>query len=525
MMRENSTMLDARFFSQTSQTDFSGIDTTIDTDSVKHLASELQQESDKAKRVKDKVYDACYEGWLADCGDNPRNLFERAGTLASLSPLQNPYYPNPDSWSFSAPLRRARSYYAQRLAQEAPLDESIDERADSAYRAKFYAYASQKVQGSYFIQHEDGTVESSFSDLPKNTQEMHETSLYTDICWPCSLEESGLVVHAIPDCPGNEGSFAGLASIEELELGLVSSCPVCSISAASLGKVAAASTSIDTGFEFFWKKIVEASRSYTAACDELAEAERALRTISRNSAQAFNTALEALTVPRPHLCPPGTWGCVGVVARTSSSRAPAKLDGLFVSGMQLPPGSAVSAATLAPDSAADGNDSLTRLFETLSDHMASGPGSVLGSIGSLWGSLLVGYGSTADGLSTAADSALSHLEGVPVAGAASWLRNKITDIVKRTGFEPADLRLRKPVRTHTQNVLSQAGLGDATTVRELVEKLPSTNDPVALAHAFGQQVVNDLGTGQFTVAELPIFWTQESIPLTINIRELLGAIA
>lgn len=80
---------------------------------------------------------------------------------------------------------------------------------------------------------------------------MRETSLYTDICWSCSLEESGLVVHAIPDCPGNVGSFAGLASIEELEFGLVSSCPVCSISAASLGKVAAASTSIDTGFEFF----------------------------------------------------------------------------------------------------------------------------------------------------------------------------------------------------------------------------------------------------------------------------------
>ena len=91
------------------------------------------------------------------------------------------------------------------------------------------------------------------------------------------------------------------------------------------------------------------------------------------------------------------------------------------------------------------------------------------------------------------------------------------------GLEPADLRLRKPVLTNTQNVLDAAGYGEVSSARELVARLPDTDDPAALARALGRQVVNELGGGVFTIAELEVPGTGVRIPLTLDAGALLGA--
>ena len=168
---------------------------------------------------------------------------------------------------------------------------------------------------------------------------------------------------------------------------------------------------------------------------------------------------------------------------------------------------------------------LTKLFEALSEDMGAGGDGVLGSVGRLWGDLLRGYGSAADGLSSAVDGLLSGLEGIPGGSAAAWLRNRISDIVRAAGLEPADLRLRKPVLTNSQNVLDKAGLGDVSTARELIERLPASGAPADLARALGQQVANELGEGRFTIAELPIPGTDITVPLTLDVGDLLGAMA
>ena len=329
-------------------------------------------------------------------------------------------------------------------------------------------------------------------------------------------------MHADVSCPGAEGPAAGTASLSELDSSFVRTCDACQMDATDLGRVASASTSVDNGFEHHWRRLVEASQAYERAAEELVEAEGTLRDVADEGADAFDDALSSLSVPRPKLCPPGAWGCVAVVARGSGTTTPEELASTYVDSARLPAGAAVSAATLAPDDDAQGNDSLSRLFETLSSRLGAGGAGVLGSIGRLWGGLLVGYGAAADGLSSAADQAVSALEGVPGGSAASWLRDRVRDVIRAAGFEPADLRLRKPVLTNTQNVLDKVGLESLGTARELVGKLPDSGDPAELARALGQEVVNELGEASFTVAELPIPGTDLTVPLTLNVGDLLG---
>ena len=90
-------------------------------------------------------------------------------------------------------------------------------------------------------------------------------------------------------------------------------------------------------------------------------------------------------------------------------------------------------------------------------------------------------------------------------------------------FAPTDLRMRKPVLTNSQNVFDKAGLSGMGEARRLIERLPSSGSPAELAAALGVEVRNELGTGAFVVAELPIPGTNISIPLSIDIGSLVGA--
>ena len=83
----------------------------------------------------------------------------------------------------------------------------------------------------------------------------------------------------------------------------------------AMGSVAAASTSIDNGFEHYWKTIVDESERYEAAREDLAEAQEQMRGLADEGASAFDRAMQALAVPRPKLCPPGAWGCVDGACR------------------------------------------------------------------------------------------------------------------------------------------------------------------------------------------------------------------
>lgn len=247
-----------------------------------------------------------------------------------------------------------------------------------------------------------------------------------------------------------------------------------------------------------------------------------MRDYADEGASAFEEALETLASPRLKICPPGAWGCVAVVGRGEGD-LPDSLENGFAAPLAVSSGAAISAATLAPDSDAAGNDVLTRFLEALDDDIGWGCAGVLGGIGELWAGLLRGYGSSADGLSDAASEALSGLSGTLLGPVASWLNDKLSEIVRAVGFEPADLRLRKPVLTNSQNVFDRAGFGQVANARELIERLPDAGDPASIARALGQVVVNELGGGPYAIAELPIPGTDITVPFTIDVGALLGA--
>lgn len=352
---------------------------------------------------------------------------------------------------------------------------------------------------------------------------MRQTTLYTDVRWPCTSEQDGRTLHASAACAGAKGAAAGTASLSQLDAGAARRCDTCRMDSSAMGSVAAASTSIDNGFEHYWKIIVDESREYENAREELAQAEEQMRDLAGEGASAFDKAMEALAVPRPRLCPPGAWGCVAVATR-GQEMVPSQVTSAFLEESSVPAGAAVSAATLAPDNETEGNDVLTRSFEAISDELFEGDAGVLGSVGNLWARFLEGYGAAVGNLDSVAGSILDGIDGVFGTTVGSWLRDKIKQSMRDAGFEPADLRLRKPVVTNSQNVLDKAGYDHVSTARELVGKLPDSSDPATLAQALGQEIVNELGDdGQVTIAEIPIPGTELTVPLTIDVGELLGA--
>lgn len=503
----------------TSASDFSALLADVDDSAMSELSEEMRAASEEAQEARERALDALERGWFADCGSTPYSLYERAGTLAGLAGSQNPYHASADTWGFGVALLRARRYYAARLAAERVEGSSAERLTDAACRRAYYEYALGEVRSGFWVENEDGTVEAGLPRLPRNADETRACELYTQAIWPCTNEGGARVLHAASSCPGARGAASGSASLAQLDSGAVSRCPACEMDVGELGRVAAASTSIENGFEHHWRIIVDASEDYAAAREDWAAAEARTRELAEEGEDAFATALDQLSVGRPTLCPPGAWGCVAVVSRGGGSVVPAELTSSFLSSAELPAGVAVSAATLAPDEATSENNVLSSFFDSLavSD---SALGGALDGVMELWGSLLVGYGSAYGSVADAGGAFLDDLDGVMGGSVGSWLRDRLKGVLRDAGLEPVDMRLRKPVLTNTQDVLDQAGYEQAATIRSFVRGLPSAGSAEEFAQAMGVELVDAVGGSGFTVAEVPIPGTDLTIPLSVDLSGL-----
>ena len=508
-------------FPVSSQTNFALDDAEIAPELLSEQTEKMSEVSDRADKEAEAANEARDAGWRADCGDKPYCLWQRAETLAGLTPSQNPWYPTTDGWNFGIPLMRARAYYAARSAAEAPQNSTAGELTNSCARKAFYDYALSQVNNGHYIEQADGTVDISLPTLPRNTSEVRKTSLYTDRRWPCTMEGGVRVLHASTDCPGATGPSSGTSSLSDIDAGSASRCATCDMDITDLGRVPAATTSIENGFVYLWKAICEASENYEAHKNELVRFEAEMKEIAEDGADEFDKAMDELAGERPELCPPGAWGCVSVVYRGESIITPNELTASFLSGSELPQGAAISAAVLAPDEATAENNVISRFFDGLS----SGEGLVglPAMICELWGTALHAYGSAYESIGSAVGDFLGLLDGVLGGSVAADLREMLTDLAGSTMFAPTDLRMRKPVLTNSQNVFDKAGLSGLGEARRLIERLPSSGSPAELAAALGVEVRNELGTGAFVVAELPIPGTNISIPLSIDIGSLVGA--
>ncbi len=506
-----------------SQTDFSGIEDDVDGDDLADAAERLRDATRQAEEAKRRADDARRRAWEADCVDSPSCLSSRAASLAGMQGWENPVVSTPEEWTFGMPIERARTYYQIRWSQESPVGEDIESVADSLAREMFYDYALGEVLDAYYYESGDGSVDLMLPHLARNSSEVRETWMYTNAAWPCTDEE-GLVLHATLSCPNALGEFCGFASVADIENGGVRECGTCRMSVGDLGRVASISTSATNGFEHYWQIIVEESQDYRKARNEQAEAERLMKEIADEGKQAFDAALDQLRIPRPKLCPPGAYGCVGVVARGSGAAAPSRLVDSFLSGQDLPAGATVSASALAPDATDDGKDVLSSFFDGVAGKAGGGfsVGGMVDGIFGLWGRLLVAYGSSYDSVEGAVGGFLDGVDGVFGGTVGSWLKQKLKWVVDAAGFAPADMRARKPVLTNTGNVLGRAGFDKLGKARSLVQSIPVGADAAGLVGALGIGSAGGMPGSAYTIAELPIPGTGVSVPLTVDLSRIGG---
>ena len=517
---------------RTSESDFVALEgSEISTDVIKDTSKDLERAADELQKASEETAKAKERAWLADCGgSDPASvgscscMWERARSLAKLSDIENPHYASSVTWEPQVALDRAKAYYRLRLANEAPQGSSVETKAESAARKAFYTYASAEVNRAYIT--EDGDRTTSYIPLlPRNTDEVRATELYTDAAWPTSTNDGKTYLHYGTSCPNyKKGTPGGLASVAAYDG--QDKCNRCHFGVSSLGAVAAPSTSIENGFEYHFDEFKGALEDYVECRNKELELMRQTEDEADRAGNAFDEAIKALSGERPRIAPPGRNGVVAFAVSGAIS-SPDELNSSFNTTVRLGERGAISAAVLAPDDATAQNNVLSRFFSTLEER-SGGVAGVLDGVMDVWGRLLVGYGDiqgSADELMGEMIDGLGGGSGA-LGSIASWLGDTVSASVAALGLEPCDLRLRKPVLTDTANVIKSPG-SDITGLSNAQDKLRSiplgVTDPKALCEALEYQVERTISGTVFTLAEIPLPGGG-SIPLTVDVATLAGAL-
>ncbi len=491
---------------------------------VREDADELQQAAQEAEEAAQEANEAKERAFLRDCGDNPAYcMYERAQTLSSISETENPLYHSVDAWSFSVPLKRAQAYYAARLAAEEPLGSSVEEQARSALRERFYRYAASELEKGY-VHDEGDAFDAYFPLLPKNTAEMRETELYTEKVYPVTYGSGTPVLHAWAGCPEAAGA-TGLGSISDMESLGYAMCSTCQFSAASLGKVAAASTSIENGFEYHYAAVAQAARDYQEARERMDPQAQAAKEKANSLFDACKEALSQVGGQRIEASPPGRNGVVVMVANLSAAASSTGFESSFVQeGGVLGVRAAVSAATLVPDAAEEGESVLSSLL----DGFAEDGGAAVGAarvVLDCWSSFLGAYAGGQEALEEGMQRALDGLSLGSASGLGTWAADAWSSCVQEVGLEPAQLDALKPVLVNTGHVASADE--DTFSARFLVakERALAASDAAdgasdvfsSVVDSVGSMALGDIasadGTVEVAVIEFPV--GDASLPIAI----------
>lgn len=423
-----------------------------DAEDIRTRAREAEEASRRAGEAKERAF-------RRDCGDNPNYcMYERAAHLAAMEGSQNPLYSSVDAWSFSVALDRAKVYYPKRLVAEVPEDESVAARARSALRGNFYRFAVRQMESAYVRETDEG-FDAFFPRLPRNTQQMRQTDLYTDAVYPITSStpggagggEGGLTMHAWDGCPGASGSVA-CGSIAQMEAGNFITCALCDFKASSLGKVAAASAAIENGFEFHYEAVAEEAAIYREELEKAKgpkdEVKGAVEGFLGRIAQLVESFAGMRIDPRP----PGRYGAIAF-AVNAGSLDPAGIfgDAFVATGGSLGLRAAISAATLVEEQSDEGRTVLNSLL----DGLRQDGGAVVGAAGlvlDLWSHLLSAYG---DASAAVAEGLKNTLDAMPLAGASglgSWASGRLEEVVAALGLQPAALNAKKAVLVNSSYV-------------------------------------------------------------------------
>ena len=488
-------------------------------DDIREKAKRAEEAAEEANRSKERAF-------ARDCGDNPSYcMYERAGHLAGLSGGSNPLYTSIDAWSFSVALARAKAYYRARLSLEAPADSSLDEQARSALRTRFYRYASDLLATGY-VHESDGSFDANIPHLPSNTNEMRFTTLYTDEVYPITSSESGAsVMHAWPGCPQAAASLER-GSIAQMEAGEFETCPVCGFTAASMGSVAAASTSIGNGFEFHYEAVADEALVYQRARHE---ADAPKSAVMEEVGGLFDQLVEAAkesASKRISPEPPGCYGAIALVVNAGSTSAAGGFQSLFVrSSASLGPRAAVSASTLVDE----GSDEGRTVVNSLLDGLKEDGGAALGAAGFVldaWSWMLKAYSDGQDALLEGVEHGLDGLPLASASGLGTWASGKLSEAIEGVGLKPAQMGSLKPLLVNSAHV---AAKDDGTfAARYLSVKKQVVAHPLMSTDLFSALLgdaeqtavsqIDELGSS-VEIASIELVDGGASIPITIPIPQ------
>ncbi|OUO92127.1 molybdenum cofactor biosynthesis enzyme [Gordonibacter sp. An230] len=420
-------------------------------DEVDDKAEDVAKAAEEAEEAAERASEAKLRGFERDCGANPSYcMYERAQSLAGMEGADNPLYRSVDAWSFSVALERAKAYYPRRLAAERPMGDSTEEWARSKLRERFYSFAAQEV-GRGYVRESEESFEALFPHVPKNTEEMRETRLYTEEAYPVTENGAGPIMHAWEGCP-EASSVVRFGSIEQMEAESYAVCPECGFSAASMGKVAAASASIDNGFEYHYEKVAEAAEDYERARAVLDPLSAEVRERAGGLLDRLGEAFGSVAGMRIDARPPGGLGVIVLAACTGSSET--AWAGPFVQPAgTLGARAAVSAATLVAEPAGEGASVVSSLLDGLRGDGGAAVGA-LGIVLDCWSGVLEAYSEGQEALDGAVSSALDGLPLAGESGLGTWAAGALQEVVSAVGLEPANLDALKPVLVNSAHVAS-----------------------------------------------------------------------
>ena len=493
----------------------------VQTDALEQAADKLDDVAEELSEAAEHSASAKEAAWIADCGREGMNMQERAGRLSGISAADNPDFASSITWDPKVALDRARAYYRWRYDHDRPEGPGTEAAADAAARHAFYGYALELLEKAE-VAERDGVMTSTIELLPRNTDEVRATRLYTETVWPSTVEPDGVTLHYAQACPGAKGTAGPALSLSSIDSGAARECSTCRFSVGDVGKTPAASTSIDNGFEYHLREFTLALDEYVAARNRELELERRAQGEAEVAGDAFEDALSVLAGKRPRIAPPGRNGCVALVV-TGEVSTPSEMSGAFTQGVQLPARGAISASVLAPEPATEENNVLASFLGSFEERVGSGGAvGLIDDVMDLWGRLLVSYGNLSDSLGDMMDDLLGGLKTLGGGPIADWLSRRIDGAVRGLGLEAVDLRLRKPVLTDSANVIARADTARLQDAQQMLRSLPvGTTDPGAMLQALGYEVGERLMTTEFTIAEIPLPGGG-SIPLTVRLRDLSG---
>lgn len=411
-------------------------------------SASISEGAQAAEEAAMQANDALREGWLADCGAYPEPCMrERAESLAGMGLAENPMASSVNTWSYSMAIKRAQTYYRLRAEFEAPGNSSVEERARSALRVRFYEYAQKEVDAAYEVEMPDGTIEVSIPILPRNTNEMKATDLYTDSVYPVS----GGALHAWEGCRGSETGRARLDFRRSIPGGVFHMRDMWLRCGHLWGRLLQRRLLSKNGFEHHFRKVAESARDYERAKNEAVRASGEVRGSVGEVLDAIDEAIREAAGNRVEAYPPGRYGALAALAGDLGSEQ----GGSFFAGPDLGQFAAISASILIED---ENEDALAHLLDGVSEDIGpplSDGGEV---VLALWSGLLSAYGKGAEGMCDCVSGVLGSLPLVSAAGLGDWASGQLMELLNAAGLEPANTAAAKSVTSNTLPV-AERGTG------------------------------------------------------------------